>query len=281
MRELLKKTCAVTGAILFLSGSAIAQDENEWRSWPLADHFTLDVNAMFPNLDTRVRVDASDASPGTTIDFEQNLGMSDTETLPAIGFSWRFAKKHQLALTAFVLDRSGSAITATDISIGDETIAVNLPVSSFFDMSVIDLKYSYSLVFDEKKELVIGVGLSIQDISFGLIGNGPLGIIEVESGLTAPLPTFDVRGRYAFTDKWIGKLGFGVFSLDLAISDEEELSGEVLVGVVSIQHNTFEHVYFGLSYNYFDVRVDWKENNLVNSVGYIYQGPMLSVTAAF
>jgi hypothetical protein len=281
LNRLPKTRAAMLLAILFLSSSAIAQDENEWRSWPLADHFTIDFNAMFPTLDTKVRVDASDSSPGTTIDFEQNLGMSDTETLPAIGFSWRFAKKHQLALTAFVLDRSGSSVTATDISIGDETIAVNLPVSSFFDMSVIDFKYSYSLVFDAKKELAFGFGLSFQDISFGLTGDGVLGAIDVESGITAPLPTFDVRGRYAFTDKWIGKLGFGVFSLDLAISDEEDLSGEILVGVVSIQHNTFEHVYFGLSYNYFDVRVDWKENDLVNSVGYIYQGPMLSVTAAF
>jgi hypothetical protein len=281
MKELLKATCVVTSAILILSSSAIAQDENEWRSWPLADHFSIDISAMFPNLDTRVRLDGSDTSVGTTIDFEQNLGMSDTETLPAIGFRWRFAKKHQLGLAAFELNRSGSAIAVTDISFGDETFPVNLPVSSFFDMSVIDLKYSYSLIFDEKKELAFGVGLSIQDLSFGLLGNLPLEIIEVESGLTAPLPTFDFRGRYAFTDKWIGTLGLGVFSLDLAISDEEELSGEVLFANASIQHNTFEHVYFGLSYNYIDIRVDFEKSGLINSVGYEYRGPMLTVSAAF
>ncbi len=76
----MKAAFSVMTAILLLSNSATAQTENEWRSWPLASHFTIDVSAMFPKLDTRVSVDASDTSLGTTIDFEQNLGMSDTET---------------------------------------------------------------------------------------------------------------------------------------------------------------------------------------------------------
>ena len=277
----LKTALSVLITILLPFNSAIAQTENEWQSWPLADHFTIDVSAMFPNLDTRVRVDASDTSLGTTIDFEQNLGMSDTEALPVIGFSWRYAKKHQLNFAAFKLDRSGSAITPTNISIGDETFPVDLPIASFLDMSVFNLGYSYSLVFDEKKELAIGAGLSVQDISFGLLGDGPLGIIEFASGITAPLPTFDLRGRYAFTDKWIGQLGIGVFSFDLAIDDGEDLSGDIRTAYASIQHNTFEHVYFGLGYNFIDVNVDWSKNGLDTSVGYEYWGPMLTVTTAF
>ena len=277
----MKATFSVLIAILLPFNSAIAQTENEWQSWPLANHFTIDVSAMFPNLDTRVTVDASDTSLGTTIDFEQNLGMSDTETLPVIGFGWRYAKKHQVSLAAFKLDRSGSAITPTNIDIGDETFPVDLPIASFFDMSVVNLKYRYSLVFDEKKELAFGAGLSVQDISFGLLGEGPLGTIEFESGLTAPVPTIDFLGRYAFTDKWIGQLGIGVFSFDLALSDEEELSGEVLTVSASIEHHTFEHVYFGLSYSYIDVKVEWSEFSLGSSVGYEYWGPMLTVTTAF
>ncbi len=111
--NIVKVNLTITVAILSLSAPAMAQDKNDWQSWPLADRFTIGVDASFPNLDTRVRIDASDSSPGTTIDFEQNLGMSDTETLPALSASWRFAKKHQLSLDIFNLDRSGSAITAT------------------------------------------------------------------------------------------------------------------------------------------------------------------------
>lgn len=267
--------------VLSLSASALAQDENDWQSWPLVDHFTVELNAMFPTLDTRVRVDASDQSPGTTIIFEQNLGMSDTETLPAFGLNWRFAKKHQLSLNFLRLDRSGSAITTSEIRIGDEIFSVDLPISSFFDMQITSLRYNYSLILDERKELSLGLGLSIQDLSFGIVGNGNLGVIEADSGITAPIPTFGLNGGYAFTDKWIGKIGFGYLSFDLALESERQLSGDVLSGYASLQHNTFERVHFGLSYQYYDVRVNWSENGLYTSVGYEYQGPVLTVTAAF
>lgn len=207
--------------------------------------------------------------------------MSDTETLPGLGLGWRFAKKHQLQLEAFDLNRSGSAIAATDISFGDEIFSVDLPISSFFDFSVIALNYSYSFKFDEKKELAVVLGLSVADVKFGLVGNQGLGIIAADSGLTAPLPTFGLRGGYAFTDKWIGKAGVGVFSFDLAISDEDQLSGEVINAYASIQHNTFEHVHFGLSYAYFDVGIDFSESGLVSSINYEYQAPLVTVTAAF
>ena len=275
------KSCCGLLAILILSSVVKAEENVDWESWPLADRFAIGVDAFFPNLDTRVRVDASDGTTGTTIDFEQNLGMSDTETLPGFQASWRFAKKHQLVLDIFELNRSGSAISATNIRIGDKVFDVDLPISSFFDMSVTSIGYSYSIVFDERKELAISAGLSRQDIKFGLMGNSNLGIIEAESGITAPVPSFGLNGGYAFTDKWIGTLGVGVFSFALSVSDEDELSGEVLNGFASIQHNTFEHVHFGLSYNYYRIQVDWAENSKVKSIGYEYHGPMITVTAAF
>ena len=277
----MKLELTITTVILSLSAPVIAQDKNDWQSWPLADRFTIGVDAFFPNLDTRVRIDASDSSPGTTIDFEQNLGMSDTESLPTLSASWRFARKHQLTLDIFNLDRSGSAITSTDIQIGDETFTVNLPISSFFDLQITSVDYRYSFIFDEKKELAFGVGLSVQDITFGLIGNGPAGMIEAGSGITAPVPTLGLSGGYAFTDKWIGKAGIEVLSFDLSVSDEDQLSGDVRTAVVSIQHNTFEHVHFGLSYRYYDLRVDWNDSGLVTTVAYKYRGPVLSVTGAF
>ena len=275
------KVFALAIAVLALSTPAAAQSEDDWQSWPLADRFTISLDAFNPYLDTRVRVDASDESPGTTIDFEQNLGLSDTETLPGLGLGWRFAKKHQLSLDYFKLDRSGSSITATEVRIGDEVFDVDLPISFFFDMEITSFNYSYSLLFDERKELALSVGLSIQDLKFGFIGNAGLGLIEVDSGITAPLPTFGLDGGYAFTDKWIGKIGLGIFSFDLSLEGEDQLSGEVFNGYASIQHNTFENVHFGLSYNYFDVQVDWKESGLITTVGYKYHGPMLTVTAAF
>ncbi|MFT5501949.1 MAG: hypothetical protein ACI88G_002090 [Woeseiaceae bacterium] len=272
---------ALIAIFLLQSLPAIAQEEHEWQSWPLVDHFTISLNAMFPHLDTRVRLDATDESPGTVIIFEQNLGMSDTETLPALVLGWRFAKKHTLGLNTLNLDRSGSTVTTSEISIGDEVFTIDLPVSSFIDMTITGIEYSYSLILDERKELALGVGLSVQDISFGLTGNLTAGIVEVGSDVTAPVPTFLIKGGYAFTDKWLGKMGVGFLSFDLALESDDQLGGDVFSGYVAIQHNTFEHVHFALSYQLFDVQIDWIKDGLYTSVGYEYNGPVLSVTAAF
>jgi hypothetical protein len=266
--------------VLLLPTASLAQAADEWREWPLGDPFRIKLEAFFPRLDTSVRLDASDGSMGTTIDFEQNLGMSDTESLPAFGFSWRFAKKHQLIFDYFDLSRSGSAVTTTEIRFGDEVYQVDLPIASFFNTQSTSIGYSYSLLFDEKKEVALAAGLSVQDISFGLLGTGA-GKIEEQAGLTAPLPAFGLTGAYAFTEKWIGRVGVGYFGFSLSLDEASDLSGEIVNGLVSIEHNTFEHVQFGLTYSYFDVRVDFEDLQRISSIKYTYHGPKLSVNIVF
>lgn len=268
-------------ACFFLATTAVAQDQADWQSWPLGDKYTTSLDLFFPRIDTRVRLDATNGTIGTTIDFEQNLGMSDSEILPEFSFSWRFAKKHRLRLDAFNLDRSGSSIAASEIRFGDEVFQVNLPISSFFDTRVTSVGYSYSLIMDEKKELALSAGLSVQDIQFGLIGNGGTGIIESNAGLTAPLPAFGLSGAYVLGEKWVARAGAGVFEFSLALANDDDLSGKILNASLSLEHHTFEHLYFGLSYSYFDVQVDLDSNRRLSSVDYQYRGPLLSVSAAF
>jgi len=265
-----------------MSATSLAQSGDEWRDWPLGDPFTISLEAFFPTISTVVRLDASDGGAGTTIDFEQNLGMSDTETLPALGFTWRFAKKHRLVFDYFDLSRSGSAITTSEIRFGDQVFQVDLPISSYFDSQVTSVRYSYSLIFDEKKELALTAGLSIQDIQFGLMGTGNVGIVEQEvSGLTAPLPSFGISGGYAFTEKWVGRAALGLFAFDLAVSDESDISGEIFNAKIAIYHNTFENVHFGLKYSFFDVSVEFEDAQRINSINYKYHGPILSVDFVF
>jgi hypothetical protein len=289
-KQLLRRNTASTEAglsvvavvcLLFFASASHAQNGDDWQSWPMGDRFTIALNAFFPGIKSSVRLDASDGTRGTEISFEQNLGMSDTEALPDLGFAWRFAKKHRLVFDVFELDRSGSAITTSEIRFGDEVFQATLPISSFFDTRVTSIGYSYSLIFDEKKELALSAGLSVQDIQFGLMGTAGGGIIEQDTGLTAPLPAFGLSGGYAFTDKWILHGGLGVFAFSIALSDEEELSGEVINAMIALQHNTFENVHFRLTYTYFDVKAEFTNDRRLSAVDYQYHGPMLSFIYAF
>lgn len=271
----------VTIATLLLPTSALAEQQDDWSDWTMGAQYVVQLEMSHASLDTQLRIDSSDGTPGTLVDFEQNLGMSDTETVINLVFEWRLAKKHRLMLGYYELNRSGSSVTGTATRIGDIEFEVNLPVSSFMDMDVAMLGYSYSLVFDERREFAISAGLTLMDIRIGIVGNGNLGVVEAMTSLTAPLPTFGLTGGYAFTDKLYLRAGAGVFSFDLAWSDETDLRGQIAAATASIYHNTFENVRFGLAYSYYDVDVGWGNASGFNSLRYIYHGPTLSVAATF
>jgi len=272
---------AILLLLILVSPRTFAQTNDDWQSWPMGERFSISVSAFRPSLDTKVRVDASDGEPGTVIDFEQNLGMSETELLPSILFDWRFAKKHRLSLGHFVLNRSGSAVTTTEIHFGDEVFSIDLPISSFLDVNVTHASYSYSLLFDEKKELAISAGLSVQDFKFGIQGNEGQGLIEAESGITAPLPAFGITGGYAFTDKLFLRAGAGLFSFEFALSNEDELSGEIKNAMLALHHQTFENVQFAISYLFFDIDASFGTATGFNSIDYSYHGPSLGVAVTF
>jgi len=108
-------------------------------------------------------------------------------------------------------------------------------------------------LFDEKREFAISAGLTLMDIRFGIFGNGSQGVIEADTDLTAPLPAIGLTGGYAFTENLYVKADAGFFLFDLAVSDETDLRGNVATASAGVYHNTFKHVRFGLTFNYYDV----------------------------
>jgi len=283
----MKKSIITLGVFILLSlaRGAWAQSDEDWTQWPLMQRFSIGVGAYFPSLDTKVTVSALNGLVGTRIDFEQTLGMSETESVPVLYAAWRFAEKHRLNFQYFKLDRSGSEATGTTIRFGDQVFDVDLPLASYFDIEVFALSYSYSLLLDPKKELAIGLGLSMQDIGFGLRGTGLTDIgedfIQGESSFTAPLPTLAIDGGYAFTDKWTFRTGLGYFAVELELSDEKNLDGLIVDFYATIFHQTFEHVRFGAGWSYFKVDVDYTKNRRDFSLEYNYSGPVVLMAIDF
>jgi hypothetical protein len=280
-RGFLRNLVRIFLAMQLLPALAMAQDQSDWSDWTMGARYAVGLYVFHPSFDTQIRKDSSDGTPGTPLNFEQNLGMSDTETLPGLMFTWRTAKKHSLLLAYYELDRSGSAVTGTVIRFGDKEFEVNLPISSFMDMDVATAAYSYSLLFDERREISINAGLALMDIDFRIIGNGSSGVIQANTSLTAPLPTIGLTGGYAFTDKLYLRGSVGYFSFDLAFSDESGLRGDIATAKIGVFHNTFDRVQFGLAYHYFDIDTAWGDASGFNSLQYNYRGPALSITATF
>ena len=281
LRKLMKHLPAASLLVLLMPSLVMAQDDGDWQNWTLGSPFALSLDLFHASLDTSLRVDATDGTPGTRIDFEQNLGMSDTESLPIVNLGWRLAKKHRLTLGYYAIKRSGSAITADNIRIGDFEFDLNVPIASFLDLEIASASYSYSLLFNEKRELAVSAGLSLVDIQWGFSGDGVTGPIDTRFKLDVPVPSIGVSGSYAFGDKFFLQGNVGHISFDLALSDEVGLRGHVTTAAAGLYHRTFDQVRLGLAYLYFDFNIDWGSPSGFNALQYTYQGPSLNVTMTF
>jgi hypothetical protein len=263
--------------LLIAVGPAFAQGKPEWRSWPLGERVGLNVGTFFAHLETTVQLDGTGGfGLGTSISFEQDLGLDDTKTRIMAEGHWRFFKRHRLDFGYFNLDRSGDSSSAINIRFGDQTFQANLPLQAFLDIEVFNLGYSYSILFDEKKELAFGLALSFQDIGVGIQGTvqgQPLSVKETETVL-APLPTFTGRFSYAITPKWIVDTNIGYFTISLGESGDE-LTGDIIAGNVGVRWLLPKHFNLGLLYQWFEVDVKTEKKQRRTTIDYRYNGPVL------
>lgn len=272
--------------LLAAAQPAAAQSSNDWENWPTGDRWRIGAGYFAPDLDTAIVVTDTGGNIGTGISFEQNLGLDDSEATGLLNIDWRFFKRHAVSYRYFALDRSATTSGSTvTIAIGDEVFDVNLPIQSFFDITAHEVSYSYSLLFDQKKELFVGVGLSLQDLSLGIQGTesspNPGEIINSTLDSTAPLPTFNVGFDYAFSDKWLFQSRLGWLAVELDLGADEDLSGQIINANAGILWKAFKNVGFFAQYQLFDVDVDFVDRGVLFAIDYDYKGPVLGVSVSF
>jgi hypothetical protein len=87
-----KKAVALFLAAVLAPAGAMAQAAR-------GDTFVFRIGGFFPNIDTHARADSNSGLIGTTIDFETDLGLEDSKTLPILDATWRFLPHHRLQLS--------------------------------------------------------------------------------------------------------------------------------------------------------------------------------------
>jgi hypothetical protein len=275
---------ATFAVLVALSTSTLAQEE--WRNWPTGDKWVFAAGYFAPDLDTSIVVTDEDGNIGTGISFEKNLGLDDSEGTFMATIGWRFAKRHKLSYSYFQLDRSATTTDSTvTIAVGDEVFDLTLPIQSFFDITANELSYSYSVIFTERTDLSVGIGLSLQDLALGLQGTAsspdPGAVINEQADSTAPLPTLNLGFNYAFNDKWVFQSKLGWLAVELEADGGDSLDGQIINANIGIWWKAFKNVGFFANYQLFDVDVDYTERNAVFAVNYDYKGPLLGVAVNF
>ena len=247
---------------LVLAAAAPAEAQRDYE--PLFDKFNFKLAGSWLDLNTEIRLDSSlGDGQGTTLNFEDDLGLGNGEIIPTLAFEWQIARKHKLGVRWQDISRDSNAQALTEIHWGDETIPIDADITLAFDITQVFIDYTYYPWVKERWAAGFGFGLRWMDIQATLAYSEENDNIEGSSDVkaSAPLPYLYFEYRRLFSDNWrfITGLGWLYVSID-------DISGGQVIGRASIEYLAGKRWSFGGALNLSTINVDWdaikdEENN--------------------
>ena len=231
------------------------------------------LGAFFPKIDTSARLNGTGGRIGTQLNFESELGMSDSKTTGTFLAGVRLGERWRIEAEYFTLGRDGSRPISRTINWGNQTFAVNSVVGSSFDTDIYRLSGGYSFVKDNQKEFGVALGLHATDIAAS-IGVGGVG---AQSGdVLAPLPTIGIYGAYAFSPRWLLSGRVDYFSLSSGDYD-----GSLVNLTAGLDYRFTRNFGMGVGWRYVDYDVTVTKSRYNGGITYKFNGPTLYATLSF
>lgn len=245
------------------------------------DTVSLRVEAYFAGINSSARVGNASGSAGTTIDFQDDLDLDDSKTLPAFELGWRINDDWVLQGQYYSLGRSTDAILDREIEIGDTVYPVNGSVGAGFSSDVYRFTIGNLLVQRERLEIGVGIGLHATDFSLFVEGEGavsgqPARFRREGRSIFAPLPTIGAFGQWEPADRVT--LSGRVDWLSLTIDD---YSGRLINAEAALAYRLFRNLDAGVSYRYVNYRLGVDRDDWDGRVTYEFSGPAIFLRAGF
>ncbi len=249
------------------------------------EKFEFGIGVFLPSFTSKVRVDNSTLDTGTSIDLEDDLGLSSKESTYWVNGIWRFSPNHRISLAYFGFSRDSVATALTDIEIGEEIFPAGATMTTTFDFQSIPLIYSYSFIKSAKHELAGSFGLHIDRLELKIKGDAFLsgtGEVdgEVNAKAQAPLPLFGIDYEYHASKRWTHGIHAEFFSLDLEDTDFG-FSGTIFNIRASTEYWFYNQFGVGFAVNWFSMDVDVNDSDWRGRIDYEYLGPQVYANMRF
>ena len=256
---------------IFASGLAIGQEA--WTANPgLTDGFTLEIGAYAPKVRTDAHFDST-LGPGTSVSFEDDLGLDDRKTQVAVLGKLRLGQRWRIEGEYFALNRSGTRVISKTINWGGNTYPIGIVVDSEFDSDIYRLSAGYSFIKDTQAEFGVALGLHVTDFTASIAGAN---VARRTGDALAPLPTIGLYGSYALTPRWLlsGRVDFFSFSYN-------DYDGSLVNAVAAVDYRFTRNFGIGLGYRYVDYDLDVTKSSFSGGVKYQFSGPVLYLVGSF
>ena len=286
----------MSGAVaisILLSMSSFANASDGFFGTGYNNEINIRLSGFWATTNTEIQVDSELGVIGEELSFEDDLNLSERETLPLLDITYRFNPHHMLDFSFVSLNRSGSTNFGRDgVTTDDILWTVGTSIKSQFDSEVYRLAYGYSFINDGKREFGLLAGLHITRFNVELSGSGSVVAIdpvtgnevvvegegqrEYDSGFTVPLPIIGLHGSYAFTPE-LHFRGWGqIFSLEY-----DDYDGRLLNLAGMLEYALNERFGIGGGYAYYGYDFSADGDSLNGSFEYDFRGPTLYVSVSF
>ena len=241
----------VAGLIFFIKpawANDAVSDEKPWKK------FNVDIGYLITSVNTDLELGATGL--GVKVDVEDFFGMDTTNSVFKLKGFWRFTDnlRHRLGFEYSSYRRDGYRKILEDFTIEDKdgnqiTIPAGSQVSSYFDLDIYKVSYSYSFFQDDRMDFAAGIGIYWMPIDIGVNSTGLIAVNESEK-FNAPLPTISLRADFAITPKWILRTKMELFYLEI-----QEFEGSIYQSTAALEYLPWEHVGFGIAFDTFNLNI--------------------------
>jgi len=238
-------------AVLLLAVATPAAAQRGYE--PLFDKFSLRLEGSWLATSTVIRLDSETLGRGTSLDFEDDLDLDASQTIPSLAFEWQIAKRHKLGVRWQDLGRNSTSQALEEIHWGDEVIPIDADITLGFDITQYYVDYAYFPWVKESWAAGFGLGVRVIELSATLAWaeQDLEGSSDAEG--TGPLPYVYFEYRRLFSDNWRFIAGLGWLQVKVG-----DIDGGQYVGRLGIEYLAGDHWGFGLAGNYAAIDVDWK-----------------------
>lgn len=239
----------------------------------LTDKFFFALGGYYPTSTSEARLN-SPSGIGTTVGFEDVLGL-DNADLVGMGMArWRMSERWRLEVEHFALNRSNSKVLNQDIIWGDQTFPSGTQVDATFDVSVTRVSAGYSFFKTPDKEVGVALGFHVTNIKAELAGSG--GGSADTGKILAPLPVLSGYGAVALTDKWALQSRLDMFRLEY-----DPYKGHIFSIGVDLLFQPWRHLGMGIGWRGLDIGASASNNDWEGAVRTAFSGPIAFLSTSF
>lgn len=240
--------------------AALSQETN-----PDESGWGFSLGAFFAEQDMKTEFDVNLGDLGVAVDFEEDLGFTNSQSVFRFTAFYDFNERHRLNLDVFDLSQSSVATLTEEIEWRESVFPIGSEILTAHDLSIYKVAYTYYMLRRENYRLGMTGGLYIADIALrlDLLEND----IEERGEVTAPLPVLGFRGEYFFTDRWRASLSAEWFALETG-----DYQGHLRDILLSVDYRFGDHTAAGVGYNNVKIDVDATEVALRAHLIWQYSG---------